>query len=166
MAKLRLTDLPFVPPDGFIDMKSVPLGSNFQRAVGEDREAAIDSLRVLQSASYHGRKEASVFLAGFLVSLPADDWEMRRVAVEALRDTRTEGCASLLFWELRRVKCSNTTRRYVNTILEVLTRFPEELVGAQLRALAEDRMFSAKMRSKLRACSGMGVDLEDLDRAD
>jgi hypothetical protein len=109
---------------GTIDMRTVLLESTYQRAVGADRSEARMALRVISSSTTRGRPEASVFLMGFLVSLPPDDWEMRIEAVEALKYTRTERCAALLFSELRRVKGSNTTRSYLSAIMDVLDKLP------------------------------------------
>jgi len=65
---------------------------------------------------------------------------------------RTQPCASLLLAELGRVKSTNSTRRYLDRILEVLSSFPAELVTEKLEALASDQRFSPRMRAKLRAC--------------
>jgi hypothetical protein len=52
---------------------------------------------------------------------------------------------------LKRVKSSNTTRRYMETLIKVLSRMPLELVKEGFEALAEDKLFSPKMRDKFRA---------------
>lgn len=151
MAKRVLQNVPWITADGFLDMTKIPLEGNFKTALDPNRDKARDSLRFLQSAANYGRTEASVFLMGLLVSLPPDDWEMRSAAVEALRYTHTERCAALLFSEIRRVKSTNTTRRYIDTILDVLRLFPEDLTRGEFEALAADTAFSYKMRRKFRA---------------
>jgi hypothetical protein len=140
---------------GTIDMRTVLLESTYQRAVGADRSEARMALRVISSSTTRGRPEASVFLMGFLVSLPPDDWEMRIEAVEALKYTRTERCAALLFSELRRVKGSNTTRSYLSAIMDVLDKFPDELVRDRFAELAADKSFSQKARAKYRRLAGL-----------
>jgi hypothetical protein len=153
-------ELPAVPwlVDGALDMAKIPLEYNYKTALGPDREEALNSLRVIAAATSHGRPEASVFLMGFLVNLPLDNWEMRIETVEALRDSETERCAALLFSELRRVKSSNTTRRYINTIIKVLARFPARLTRGEFDALADDRSFSPKLRQKFRLAAGRIID--------
>jgi len=84
--------------------------------------------------------------------LPPEDWTLRADAVEALRHVRTPACASLLLAEFGRVESSNSTRRYLDRILDVLAFFPAEIVSDKLDALARDRRFSSRMRAKLRAC--------------
>lgn len=150
--KVKLSDVPWLK-DGALDMTKVPLDSNFKTALGRDRAGARGSLSVLASATAYGRTEASVFLMGFLVNLPDDDWEMRIDAVEALQHTKTARCAALLFSELRRVKGSNTTRRYLNKIIDVLKRFPADIVQGGFEALAGDTSLSQKMRAKLRSAA-------------
>jgi hypothetical protein len=134
-------------------MAKVPLEYNYRTTVGSDRRAARSSLRILQSATAHGRADASVFLMGYLANLPDDDWDMRAATVDALQYTRTERCAALLFAELLRVKGSNTTRRYLAKIIEVLGRFPPEVVRTKLDAMADDTALSPKMRHKLQAAA-------------
>jgi hypothetical protein len=153
-------ELPNVPwiVDGALDMAKIPLEYNYKTALGPDREEALNSLRVIAATTCHGRPEASVFLMGFLVNLPVDDWQMRIATVEALRDSETEGCAALLFSELRRVKSSNTTRRYLSTIIKVLARFPARLTQREFDALADDRSFSPKLRQKFRLAARTTID--------
>ena len=44
--------------------------------------------------------------------------------MEALPDVQTDACARLLFAELRRVKSSNTTRRYLEGVIKSLAAMP------------------------------------------
>ena len=67
-----------------------------------------------------------------------------------MKGINTKPCADLLFSELKRVKSSNTTRRYLATVIKVLSSMPSELIEAGFRALAEDSSFSPKMREKFR----------------
>ncbi len=80
-----------------------------------------------------------------------DNWEKRISIVEAMRGIDTKPRADLLFAELRRVKSSNTTRRYLGAVIKVLATLPSELVEEGFEALAEDKSFSPKMRDKFRA---------------
>src|SRR5262249_40072997 len=93
---------------------------------------------------------AAVFLLGLLVTCD-DDWERRIRIVEALKGIDTKSCVDLLFGELRRVKSSNTTRRYLTTVIKVLADMPAELIEAGLEALAQDKWFAQKMRDKFKA---------------
>jgi hypothetical protein len=70
---------------------------------------------------------------------------------EGLRVIYTKSCADLLFGELRRVRSSNTTRRYLTTVIKVLADMPSELIEAGFESLAEDKSFSQKMRDKFKA---------------
>ena len=104
----------------------------------------------LRSMYGHGRTEAGVFLLGLLVNCE-DNWERRIRIVEAMKGIDTKPCADLLFGELKRVKSSNTTRRYLGTVIKVLADMPSELIEEGFRTLAEDKSFSPKMRDKFRA---------------
>jgi len=56
-----------------------------------------------------------------------------------------------LFGEFKRVKSSNTTRRYLGAVIKVLSQMPPKLVEAGFDSLADDKSFSPKMREKFRA---------------
>ena len=105
---------------------------------------------MLRSMYEHGRKEAGVFLLGVLVNCE-DNWEKRIRIVEAMTGFHTKPCADLLFGELKRVKSSNTTRRYLGAVIKVLSLMPTELIERGFETLAEDRSLSPKMRDKFRA---------------
>jgi thiamine kinase-like enzyme len=105
---------------------------------------------MLGAMKVHGRTEAGVFLLGLLVNCD-DNWEKRIKIVEAMKSIHTKPCADLLFSELKRVKSSNTTRRYLATVINVLSSMPSELIEDGFQTLAEDSSFSPKMRDKFRA---------------
>lgn len=147
-----LDSLPWITKDGYLDMLKVPLEGTYKRACESDARAVRDALGVLACAAGYGRTEAAVFLLGFFVALPPEDWALRTEAVEALHRVRTRACASLLLTELGRVTSTNRTRRYLDRILDALSFFPAELVSDKLEALSRDQRFSPRMRAKLRAC--------------
>ena len=68
-----------------------------------------------------------------------------------------DGCARLLFCELRTVKGSNTTRRYRDAVLESLATLPAGLTSAGFEAMLEDPTCSQRTRDKVR-CILDGVD--------
>jgi hypothetical protein len=104
-----------------------------------------------------GRVEAGIYLMGLLAGAP-DDWEWRTAIVEALHGFDIEGCARLLFCELRAVKGSNTTRRYRDAVLKTLATLPAESTRAGFIAMLEDPTCSQRMREKVR-CIVDGNDL-------
>ena len=104
-----------------------------------------------------GRVEAGIYLMGLLAGAP-DDWEWRTAIVEALHGFDIEGCARLLFCELRAVKGSNTTRRYRDAVLKTLATLPAESTRAGFAAMLEDPTCSHRMREKVR-CIVDGNDL-------
>jgi hypothetical protein len=73
------------------------------------------------------------------------------------RRVNSQACADALFDELRRLKASNATRRYLDQVIRALVRFPSEMVEAGFQALAADRSFSYRMRAKFaRALGAVG----------
>ncbi len=102
---------------------------------------------MLGSMCAHGRDEAGIFLLGLLLACD-EDLERRGLIVEALRGVNTKACADLLFAELKRVKSSNTTRRFLAVVTKVLASMPSELIQKGFTDLAHDPSFSQKMRAK------------------
>src|SRR5204863_7815938 len=97
------------------------------------QSAATNANAVRQCAlgvmQHSGRVEAGIYLMGLLAGAP-DDWEWRTAIIEALKGFDIEGCARLLFCELRAVKGSNTTRRYRDVVLKTLATLPAGLTRA------------------------------------
>jgi len=141
---------PWITKEGFLDSTKFPIDDVLKHALSDDDRVFRSGLRVLRLMSHEGRIEAGVFLLGLLVKCDAN-WEKRITIVESMKFIKTKPCADLLFSELKRVKSSNTTRRYLATVIEVLSSMPSELIEAGFRALAEDNSFSPKMREKFRA---------------
>jgi hypothetical protein len=141
---------PWITEEGDLDLAEFPIDCVLRQAVGDDEGGFRSAVMLLPSMYHRGRKEAGIFLLGLFVAND-DDWERRTAIVEALGAVQTQPCANLLFSELRRVKSSNTTRRYLAAVIKVLTAMPAELVHDGFATLACDKSFSQKMRAKFRA---------------
>ena len=141
---------PWITKEGVFDPAQFPIDSVLKQALSDDDQQFRSGLNMLSSMYGHGRTEAGVFLLGLLVNCD-DNWEKRIAIVEAMKFIHTKPCADLLFGELKRVKSSNTTRRYLGAVIKVLSDMPSELNEEGFRTLAEDRSFSPKMRDKFRA---------------
>jgi hypothetical protein len=148
--KRLLGDVPWITKEGYVDPACFPIEQILKQAISDDDEEFSSGLGMLRSMYGHGRTEAGVFLLGVFVNCE-DHWEKRIKIVEALRGIETKPCADLLFAELTRVKSSNTTRRYLGIVIDVLASMPAELVEEQFEMLAADTAFSPKMRRKFRA---------------
>ena len=110
--KKILGDVPWITKDGDFDLAKFPIDSVLKQALSEDDQKFRTGLSVLSSMCRHGRREAGVFLMGVLL-ICDNDWEKRITIVESMKFIKTKPCADLLFSELKRVKSSNTTRRYL-----------------------------------------------------
>ena len=141
---------PWITKEGYFDPGKFPTDSVLKQALSDNDQEVRSALNLLSSMYGHGRTEAGIFLMGLLVNCE-DNWEKRISIVEAMRGIDTKPCAELLFAELKRVKSSNTTRRYLGAVIKVLSAMPSELVEEGFEALAEDKSFSYKMRDKFRA---------------
>jgi hypothetical protein len=148
--KKLLGNVPWITNEGYLDPAQFPIDSVLKQALSDDDQEFRTGLSMLSSMYGRGRAEAGVFLLGVLVNCE-DNWEKRIKIVEAMAGIHTKPCADLLFGELKRVKSSNTTRRYLGAVINVLSFMPSELIEEGFETLAEDRSFSPKTREKFRA---------------
>ena len=153
--------VPWLSRGGSVDLSKFPIDSVLTQALDPDPEKFRSGVGLLRTMCGHGRRDAEVFLLGLLLASGGDSLERRATIVEALREVRTKPCADLLFDELRRVKSSNTTRRYLATVIKVLASMPAELIEDGFAELANDKSFSQKMREKFRAVISSGPGLGD-----
>jgi len=142
-----MNDVPWITKEGYFDPIKFPIDGVLDEVLQEDDESFRGALSVLLTMQLHGRQEAGIFMMGLLMSLP-DDWEKRIWVLEAMKGFHTQGCANLLFSELRRVESNNTTRRYLNTVLKVLADMPLQLIEAGFEKLIEDKSFGYRMKKK------------------
>jgi hypothetical protein len=141
---------PGITKEGHFDPAQFPIDGVLKQALSDDDQEFRTGLNMLRSMYGHGRMEAGVFLLRVLVNCE-DNWEKRIGIVEVMMGIHTKPCADLLFGELKRVKSSNTTRRYLAAVIKVLSSMRSELIEEGFETLAEDRSFSPKMRDKFRA---------------
>ncbi len=142
---------PWITKEGFFDPRQFPIDGILKQAISDDERQRHSALAMLQAMYDHGRKEAGVFLLGLLLTCEDDKLDQRSAIVEALKIVQTQACADLLFRELKRIQCSNTTRRYLTLVIKVLANMPSELVLEKFTSLADDDFFSPRMRAKFQA---------------
>ena len=148
---------PWLNKRGELLLEKLPLDSTLARAISGDKRECRAAVRLLGVMRQSGRVEAGIYLMGLLAGAP-DDWEWRTAIVEALHGFDIEGCARLLFGELRAVKGSNATRRYRDAVLKTLATLPAESTHAGFMAMLEDPTCSQRTREKVR-CILNGADL-------
>ena len=142
-------NLPWITKDGYLDLKKFPIDGILKQTLSEDFDKFRSGCGILQSMHNHERIEAGVYLLGLLQHY-RNDLERSIIIVEKLWVFKTAACADALFSELRRVKSSNRTRRYINAVIKTLSYFPYEMVGQQFEGLTKDTSFSYRMRKKFR----------------
>ena len=141
--------LPWVTPDGTLDLGVFPIDSLLKQALSPEIDQFRSGCVLLGSMAAGSRPEAGVYLVGLLRYYDSDLQRLEVVA-EQLAHFRHDSSADALLAEIRRVRSSNTTRRYLDQVLRSLARLPRHLVAAGLEDLADDTSFSSKMRAKLR----------------
>ncbi len=146
-AKKLLGNATWISKDGDLDPAKFPIDGTLKQALSSDMGQFRSGLTMLGSMCAHGRDEAGIFLLGLWVA-SSEDLERRGLIAEALWGVKTKACADLLFAELKRVRSSNTTRRYLAAVIKVLASMPPNLVQDGFTSLANDTSFSYKMRAK------------------
>ena len=148
--------LPSILEDAFHDPESCSSDPVAKAALSDDRQEYTWALCLLRDMYEFGRDEAGVFLIGLLMTC-GDNWEKRLAIVDVLYHVQTEHCVNVLFGELKRVRNTNATRRYLRKLVDVLSEMPAKLVRSGFEALAEDKSFSHRMRTKF----GQALDFLD-----
>jgi hypothetical protein len=147
---LQRLGVPWVTKDGFIDMAKFPLEGTLKQAAGIDEEKFRSSCRTLVSMHAASRSEAAIFLYGLLIHNKSDI-KRKETIVEALGHIKTKESAELLFSELHQTISSNSTRRYLNSVLRSLQMFPLELIEEGFEKLLSERKWSQRMKNKFKA---------------
>lgn len=145
----RTYNVPWITDDGELDPSMLPIDSVLRQTLSADHQEFRGGCSVLDMMHTHGREEAGIYLLGLLQHYK-DDLERLETVVKHLRGFQSKACADALFAELRRVKSSNKTRGYLNTVMEILTTLPFEMIEDGFWTLAEDTSFSYRMRKKFR----------------
>jgi len=137
---------PSVLEEAFRDPEFGSIDPVVKLAMSQDHDEYTWAISLLRNMYEFRRDEAGVFLIGLLLTC-GNNWEKRLAIVKILSHVQTAACVSLLFDELTRVRNTNSTRRYLRALVDVLSDMPTRLVHSGFRALAEDKSFSHRMRS-------------------
>jgi hypothetical protein len=117
-------------------------------ALSDDPHEYQSALPLLRNMAEFKREEAGVFLIGLLMTC-GDHWEKRMAIVELLHAVETDACVDVLLDELRRVKSTNKTRRYLQEVIGTLSCMPPKLVRKKLQTLAEDASLTPWVRTRI-----------------
>jgi hypothetical protein len=171
---LKKLGVPWITKDGFLNMAKFPIDSTLKQAVGKNEEEFRSSCRTLISMYVAGRLETAIFLYGLLIH-NNKNIERKEIIVEALGYVKTKESADLLFSaasdrrsgqfdrksdssvaeshtrELHQTVSSNSTRKYINSILKSLQRFPLENINEGFETLLLDKKWSYRMKNKFKA---------------
>ncbi len=143
-------NIPWLTKEGDIDFSKYPIEHPLRDSLSNDEQKFRNACRLLGSMSEEGRKDAAIFLFG-LICYYNNDIKKLEIIVENLRYFKTKECVNFLFGEIERIKSSNTTRIYINTIIDILRYFPSDLVLEKFIEFSENKKFSYKMRNKFLA---------------
>jgi hypothetical protein len=139
----------WITAEGTIDLAELPIDGILKQAIDPEFERFHSACVLLGSMAGAGRLEAGLYLIG-LLGCYASDLQRLEVIAGQLAHFPHESSANALLAEIRRVRSSNTTRRYLDRVLRSLAVLPLHLVKSGLEVLAEDTSFSPKMRAKFR----------------
>ncbi|MBF0421284.1 MAG: hypothetical protein HQL77_16830 [Magnetococcales bacterium] len=140
---------PWISQDGEILIEKLPIDPYLEKALHPDYEVFRQGCMTLKMMHHRGKVGAAIYLLG-LFHYYRDNLQRLTHVVDCLDTYQTRECAEALLSELRRVKSSNTTRNYHNKILRALSSFPLDMVENGLTELANDRLYTQKMRGKFK----------------
>jgi len=138
---------------GCSDPESGSIDAAVKLALSDDPQEYSWALRLLRDMAEFKWDETAVFLIGLLMSC-GDNWEKRLAIVEMLHPVKTDACVDVLLGELRRVRSANSTRRYLQGVIDTLSCLPPELVRPGLIALAADGSLTPWVRGRLQMAIG------------
>jgi hypothetical protein len=145
----ELANVPWITAEGTLDCSKFPIEVPIRQCLDPSSEQFGHGCRFLGSMVSAGRVDAGIFLLG-LLRYYEEDLTAVTIVVESLAAFHDPRCATALFGELRRVPSSNTTRRYLDTVITSLTRLPADMVQERFSALSRETAFSYKLRAKFR----------------
>ena len=132
------------------DPENCPIDPVVKLALSDDPQTYNWALPLLRNMAEFKRDEAAVFLIGLLMT-SGEDWEKRIAVVGYLHAVKTDACVDVLLEELRKVKSTNSTRRYLQQVIDTLTCLPSKLVRTKLEALAEDGSLTPWLQTRIQA---------------
>jgi hypothetical protein len=134
----------------FQDPENCPLDPAAKVALSDDPQTYKWALLLLRNMAEFGRQDAGVFLIGLLMTCGAK-WKKRMAVVGMLHAVETDACVDLLIGELRTVRSVNSTRPYLQEVIDALSCLPANLVRRKLQALAEDVALTPWVRTRIQA---------------
>ena len=146
---LSKLNAPWITKEGYLDWAKFPIDSVLKQALSPKYDEFQSACRTLTSMYSAGRTEAGIFLFGLLIH-NADNIIQKTAIAEALVHVQTKQAADLLFRELRLTVSSNSTRKYINSILKTLKHFPLELIEEGFEELLSDKKWSYRMKTKFK----------------
>jgi len=146
--KIPVGAAPYFTKQG-LDLTLFPIDSVLRQALSPDEVQFRTGCTLLGSMSCAGRVEAGVFLLGLLQQYRENYARLESIA-EALWSFPVPATVDALASELRRVKGSSSTRRYLRRIITTLERLPAELVEEKIQELSSDPQVGARFRQHLR----------------
>lgn len=146
---LKKLNVPWITKDGYLDLAKFPIDSVLKQALSVKKQDFQSACRTLTSMYTAGRTEAAIFLFGLLIH-NADDIVRKEAIVEALVHIRTKEATGLLFRELRLTVSSNSTRKYINSILKSLKHFPLKSIEEGFEELLKNNKWSYRMKRKFK----------------
>jgi hypothetical protein len=134
----------------YFDPATYPLEKIVKKALSREDGDFHTACQLLIARKEHARDEVIVVFLG-LLAIYSDNLERLTSIVRFLQLLPSEATAERLFAELRRVKSTNTTRRYLSTVLDTLAVYPLSLTGDGFDELSQDAAFSQRRRAQFRA---------------
>ncbi len=117
-------------------------------SLSTDEKKFGNACRILGSMVNEKRTDAGIFLLGLIVYYKKKDIKRLEVIVENLKYFENTVCSDFLFEEIINTESNNKNRIYINTIIDILSRFKPEMVIDRFYEFSIDKRFSYKMRNK------------------
>jgi len=140
-------NVPWITKDGYFDFTKYPIDSVLKQALSQDDNEFIGACSVLSSMYNSGRQEAAIYMYG-LIGQYYCNISRKDIIIKFIKVVKTKECANILFKELNGIKSNNSSRNYINTMINVLMEFPLVHIKDGFEELLNNKKWSAKMKRK------------------
>lgn len=132
-----------------IDLALYPIDGVLRRALSSKDEDFRSACSILKSMCSAGRVDAGVFLLGLQKHYP-NDYKRLTLIADALEWFHCPATVLAFESELRRVKGSSLTRRYLRRVIDALKQLPSDLTRETIQSLSFDPLVGTRFRQHLK----------------
>ncbi len=140
-------NVPWISENGEFDYTKYPIDHPIKDAFSFVEQKFISACKVLGHMAQENRIDAGIFLIGLIVYYK-EDFERRNILLESIKYFKNNLCSTFLFEEIMNADANFESKSYIDSIIEILRHFPQEMVKEKFVELSTDEKFDIEIRNK------------------